>query len=235
MNETRFHVFAGRNGRKAPTNGVIVSLILLAITTSLAPALANKPVIKAKDLADLETQMLLLWSPSGEAKDVTVGYSVKNHKISNTKLLSSSGNPQWDAECLEAVCSVGPVKSNNTQVLATPHTITFERKGLFPVRQAKDVITSLEKLPAGAPKILVHNIPLHVSQLYPEFFTLADLENQDNLITIEIGKGSDRQITQSAIDKIEKHYAVWADFFSQPKVTKSEIVGQSEILRKSAL
>jgi TonB C terminal len=166
-------------------------------------------------------------------------------KIYEPEIVRYSGNDQYDAECLEAVCGVSPVRPAPKKQSAW---LEFEYvkfvKGplagsqfVQPGYDGTDIKRYLAHHPHPTSKdpsdafVLVHRIPLNVLERYPGMFTKEELLNPENLFEIPVGVGLSEPDSEGKRSKapyfvrsIGNLAAFWTSIFVEPNVTKQTII-----------
>jgi hypothetical protein len=157
-------------------------------------------------------------------------------KIYDPELVCYSADNQYDAECLEAICSLSPFAPIEDFESRIEHfTQEFgASEGLQPTYDGSDINVYLRthlqpKDPFDA-FVVVHKIPLTVLERYPGMFTKGELQSQNNLIEIPVGYGDNkannqgRKIAPHYVSVIANLYAFWGQLFRNQNVTKEEIM-----------
>jgi hypothetical protein len=160
-------------------------------------------------------------------------------KVYDPEMMRYSGDDQYDAECLEAICGLSPIAKADTDINTTARIEHFfeefpVKEGLQPSYDGSDVNEYLRTHPQPAAKhdafVVVHRIPLSVLDRYPGMFTKEELQSQSNLMEIPVGYGDNRPDKQGIrvvvphyVIGIANLYAFWGQLFKNPHVTKDEI------------
>jgi len=171
-------------------------------------------------------------------------------KIYEPEMIRYSADDQYDAECLEAICSLSPIRTTENYVNSTARLEHFSeqfgvKEGLQPSYDGADVNqylkTHLQPETKHDAFVVVHRIPLSVLTRYPGMFTKEELQSQDNLMEIQVGFG-DNQADRQGIRDCAPHYVVaianlyafWDQLFKNPDVTKEEILQWAKRSHKHA-
>lgn len=180
------------------------------------------------------------WSSSkkiaGKHTDISFGIA-DDGKIYEPVVKTFSGDDQYDAECLEAICSMSPVVPPPQAHSGFLHHFSFNfgsGSDLEPKFDGKEVNSYLVANPepkevsyplGQVPFVLVHKIPLTVLTRYPGMFTEAELTNQNNLVKVNFMPVAEKSvdIQPSYVGRIAALYAGWNEIFKQGNVTKSKI------------
>ncbi len=184
------------------------------------------------------------WSSSKKIADkyTQISFGIADDgKIYNPIVTVFSDDDQYDAECLEAICSMSPIVPPPRFHGGFLDGYTFDfgiRSDLKPKYDGKDVKRYLVANPQPkeisyaldkVPFVLVHKIPLTVLTRYPGMFTEDELITPNNLIKFSAapvsGKNVDIQPVQ--LRNIADLYGGWNEVFKQHDVTKSKILDWS--------
>lgn len=169
----------------------------------------------------------------------TIEFSVGDDGKIYEPTIDCSGDDQFDAECLEAVCSLSPLTSPSQNESANMlHFVKhFGEKGDIDLRRGiedKVIQQYLQAHPQPADPnsrfVVVHKIPLSVLWRYPGSFREIDLTSQSNLMAIKIGDPpKDRLLPPHYVSAIANMYASYHRLFKQfpDKIDKHLIVEQS--------
>jgi len=165
----------------------------------------------------------------GTAICFTVG---DDGKIYEPSIQGSSSDPQFDAECLEAVCSLSPLAKRENETGDLGHlSIQLGRKGaavpIHPAFSGAETLKFIKSLNLGEDDhfVVVHKIPLFVLTRYPGMFSKDELLNQKNFVTMRFDKDAK---TPEYVKKISDFYAQWSALFSQDSVTKEQILHRAK-------
>jgi len=200
-------------------------------SSSMAPSgnLCNKKGVFLSPTNEMDGR--LFWSCSGSNSKTCaeVAFSVtKAGQINNVKLARSSGDKQFDAECIEAICS--GAASTTTSKLHPASVVFGGAEGCTPMYDGSDVKEYLRSHPQPQNKdqafVVVHRIPLSVLQRFPKYFHVPELLNPENLIEIIVGS------KDSASPALISLYSGWGELFSKPNVSKDDIIQKSKTLSK---
>lgn len=181
------------------------------------------------------------WSNSKKITDkyteITFGIG-DDGKIYDPVVTTFTGDDQFDAECVEAICSMSPIVPPlkiRTGFLEH-HTFRFGlRSDLKPAYDGRDVNNYRLAHPqpkvvsyalGDEPFVVVHRIPLTVLTRYPGLFTERELVASNNLIKVISPpieeKSADYQ--PMYVRRIADLYAGWNEIFKQNVVTKAKIL-----------
>lgn len=181
------------------------------------------------------------WSSSKKMPDkyteITFGIA-DDGKIYDPVVRTFTNDDQYDAECVEAVCSMSPIAPPPKIHTGFLDRYTFRfgvRSDLKPAYDGKDVNHYLVENPqpkeisyplGKEPFVVVHKIPLTVLTRYPGLFTKQELTSQNNLIRVVFQPLSEKNsdIQPIYVDRIAGLYAGWNEIFKQNVVTKAKIL-----------
>lgn len=128
-------------------------------------------------------------------------------------MFESSGDPQFDANCIEAVLSVKRTDSTPLDLHGTWALLDTERR--FKSKRTDAQIT-------------IFKIPIVALTLYPDRFTEQELVSDGNLQLLKNQTGSASELSQAQIDEICNHYHCWFKFFAEnPHATRKDILAES--------
>lgn len=218
----------------------IYFVLLAVIGVSAAHASSEIPAkkfanygVKPTTILAVEQGILSTWSSSRPCPEGEIAYVqflvADDGKVYEPQLSHSSGDDQYDAECLESVCMLTPLPPNLDNHLTRIEHCAIEFGGLTsqfrpkPRFDGKDITRYLLNHPQPTePRkkfVLIHRIPLAVLNRYPGAFSEAELLNADNLIEIQVG------LRPSTFDQtIGNIGAHWGVLFKKEKVSSTEIL-----------
>lgn len=185
---------------------------------------------------EVKKKLAQSWSSSKNASSkASVQFAVGDDgKIYEPEIIHSSGDDQFDAECLEAVCSMSPLNPRQNITAQMTHFIkNFGPKGDSDLQKSHYVGTDVQQYlrthqqssDSAIPFVLVHKIPLSVLWRYPKYFTQAELINPGNLLELKVRDDPNHRTSPAQFLSTEANlYAYWDCLFKQPKVTKTDIV-----------
>jgi len=167
----------------------------------------------------------------GTAICFTVG---DDGKIYEPSIQVSSSDPQFDAECLEAVCSLSPLAKRENETGDLGHlSIQLGRKGapvpIHPAFTGAETLKFIKSLNLSENDhfVVVHKIPLSVLTRYPGMFSKDELLNEKNFVTMRFDTDAK---PPEYVKKISDFYAQWGALFSQDSVTKDQILHRAKNL-----
>ncbi len=181
------------------------------------------------------------WSSSrkvaGKYTDVSFGIA-DDGKIYEPVVRVFSCDDQYDAECVEAICSMSPIvpPPNYHSAFLDHYVFKFgSESDLKPRYDGSDVSSYLVANPqpkeisyalGNVPFVVVHKIPLTVLTRYPGVFTEKELISPNNLIKIAFKPldHKDNEFQPMYVRRIADLYAGWNEIFKQSNVTKSKIL-----------
>jgi hypothetical protein len=162
-------------------------------------------------------------------------------KVYNPLITYYSGNDQHDAECLEAVCWLTPIKAGQPYYdlslgQFSPVFGDGDPDTIQPSEVAVETQKFLKDHPQKAGAIVAHKIPLTVLSRYPGLFTKAELATESNLMIIppdefqnEIKSDGIRYSVPGYVRVIRVASGKWNEFFAADKnVTKDGILEQAK-------
>lgn len=174
------------------------------------------------------------WSSSCKSKTpVLIACSIADDgKIYEPSIMTPSGNDQFDAECLEALCSLSPVtqnRGNSTTNLqhcefsfgAAAGDTLFRPTATYDGTDVRDYLRTHPQPSDGKAFVVVHRIPLSVLSRYPKLFTKEELSRSSNLIEITYWKNEAKPQYVQAIGNL---YAYWNPVFGKANQSKEEII-----------
>ncbi|MBS1993397.1 MAG: hypothetical protein JSS86_00875 [Cyanobacteria bacterium SZAS LIN-2] len=210
----------------------ICTIAFLSALTFNWPALAEQEGICTKGKISkvgmpFAKGILNFWSSSCSANSGYAQISVLPDSkgfLHEASITHSSGNHQYDAECLEAVCSLSPLNPNVIKRTDVPIQLSFGKNGIKPCYDGTDVrayVASHQNLRTDQKQefVIVHKIPLRFARLcnIPE----SELQNEDNLVAIKV---SDPSGKETFVGDIEKLYSYWASLVASKPVSRQEIL-----------
>lgn len=148
-----------------------------------------------------------------------------NSSPENLSIIQSSGNAQFDAECLEAVLSSTRTDSNSM----TLYGVWILSHDLPNARQLR-IQRNIEN------QITIFRVPVSVLRRYPGIFSEEELLNKDNLRPLHNqASRKTTELTQSQIDEISAYFSQWNEFFKQtPTATKAQILSEANLLEEKS-
>ena len=183
------------------------------------------------------------WSSSRPCRSpITVYFCIGDDgKIYEPRIDRSSGDDQYDAECLEAVCGLSPVAPERENYTAhlQQENVTFGSSvspfcpkpkydggevKVYLSKHSQPAIRETWTFPTGF--VIVHKIPLYVLNRYPGFFTEEELRNSSNLIEIPFMKEdwNANHLTVPYVSPVGSLYAYWGQLFKRKNVNKEDIL-----------
>ena len=155
--------------------------------------------------------------------------------IYNPVVGCSSLDPQYDAECLEAVCSLSPLTPfhNNSGKLQVGYghfgrqNDPYAAEPAFASDAARKLLFNATDLKKGKALVVVHKIPLEVLTKYPGMFDKAYLLSDQNLLVITYDKES---TPPAYVKKISDLYTQWGVFLRKKSITKEQILEKAKTI-----
>ena len=193
---------------------------------------------KTQAMKDVDTGLETSWSRSRPYPDeyVEIDFCIGDDgKIYEPVIAHQSKDSQYNAECLEALCSLSPVSStssNSTCQLQHGRIRFGEKKadgGFEPKYDGSDSREYLRSHPQpsnpDAAFVVVHRIPLTILSRYPNYFTKDEIISPNNLIEIRTDAAD---TPPGYIRRIGNLYAYWAQLFAEQNVTKEQILHRAQ-------
>lgn len=235
-------------------NRKLAALLAVAPFALALPTAAYRQYVPSPSFQAITTGINEVWDCSDPNADnlTEVSFAIADDgKIYDSTITRWSKNEQFNAECLEAVCSLSPVTPSNSHNGFLEHrTIRFcknaQEPRIEPRYDASDVKEYLRNHPEPQNTlekfVVVHKIPLDVLRRYPGLFTREELFSSENLIEIKGNVGRDlpnsegqRQGNPQFVGTIGHLYAFWSDFFAEnPKATKEQIIEHAQFASTAA-
>jgi hypothetical protein len=221
-----------------------------------APATMEAAKHKSFFLKSIDTGLSSNWSSSRPTPSINeygssktspgfteIEFSVGDDgKIYEPAITHYSSDDQFDAECLEAICSLSPLSQNpgNETGFLEHHKIRFGDGSCL--KPSFDGAEGIKGYATENPStlhhryILVHRIPLIVLTRYPGLFTKDELLATSNLIRFPVGEGFQGKPTSGQwetapgyIIQVSNIYSLWAQLFHKDKLTRQEIENYSKL------
>jgi hypothetical protein len=230
---------------------LILAVSLCLITIVLSPEVSCHRLTGGPNFRDREFERVLKsnWSCSqllsGKLCEIKIAVA-DDGKIYDPEILHSSSNDQFDAECLEAICSVAPLEEEWQHGFLDGYVVKFlpeKTAKQLPVKyleigpkyQGIDVIEYSKQTPQSLnpheKTVFVHKIPLSVLVRYPGLFKESELLCKNNLIAVYCGQSvfDEKENTVSPppnyLFKVANLYFQWARFFldHKPRPSREQI------------
>ena len=248
------YTYKMKNVDKAIMINKLVKIALLVVLSliQMKPSEASSQFVPSWAWKAVQKGISSTWSSSSPgASWIQISFCVSDEgKIYDPTIDKHSGNDQYDAECLESICSLSPLMpdiDNHFSVLLNHCIFTFGSKvALFnpkPRYDGKEVVLYLSnhQRPAANQNfeetfVLVHKIPLSVLNRYPGMFTEAELRDSSNLIPITFRQEdwNKYQIIAPYVLPIGNLYAYWGQLFKKEKVTREDILTWAQVAEQRA-
>jgi hypothetical protein len=180
------------------------------------------------------------WSSSRKCKEgpgLSIQCSIPDDgKIYEPQITYSTGDDQYDAECLEAVCAQSPVpvrEQNWTATMRHPVVAFGSSLSMFiPKPRFSGAEINLYLSAKPAPKgsdvvsfVLIHKIPVSILNRYPGLFEESEILNPANLMEVPF-RPEDWNLNHLIVPYVQPiscFYACWSQFFRNEKVTRDEV------------
>lgn len=196
----------------------------------------NWPEFKEKIESAFKARVFRNWAPSKKANDQRVA-TVKcemggDGALYDVEISQSSGDNQFDLECLESVLGADYFYGKHDFRKLIPLSITFTKNSETDHANSP-VQTYFEKNVDQKQEgcLAVYKIPVDVLSRYPGVFTESEILSSSNLL---IAKDSWNIQAKEQYPWLRGIYrTIWSPFFLQhPKATKEEILAQAALLPK---
>jgi TonB family protein len=216
---------------------ILITLALCSIPPSIAasetPATRENTVIgcqkptsgRPDDWASrLEQRIYADWSPflTPVTDEALLQGSIGNDgRLYDVEVLQSSGNLQFDADCLQAVLGAAGFAPREN---AVPGVLTHTSWVFNPSTRCGHLASAITQhaVHAGLGQyVSIYRIPLDVLKRYPGLFSEKELLSDSNVIQIRaicpgLKKGDCIDLTHSPVGDIASIYGgPWFDFFSK--------------------
>lgn len=161
-----------------------------------------------------------IWCPSKKHVNVTVSFMTSQDSggVYDATVERSSGDPQLDAECLEAVCTCIPRAVNASRTgLLKKRIVDFSDLHTDAPIIWHEVDDYFRKHPDQLGKVvLVHRIPLAARKLYPDVLPLEELHSVSNLMPIKLDTGEPSSDHEPGFVQVIRHAGTcWYYFFRE--------------------
>lgn len=191
----------------------------------LSPGMACYPVAGSPESNQywLKVRKELVSSMHPSKTAVIIG-TVKTKQFPEAvSIHESSGNAQFDADCLVAVLSCQRDDSN-------PHVL----RGVWPLGNEKHQYEYTFEPTSGAVKIFT--IPLVVLDRYPGIFQASELLAKSNeKLVSRLPSEEDTALAPSQVSEITKYMQAWNEFFQKnPTVSKELILSEAKRIEKKS-
>lgn len=226
-------IFDSNNLKTRKFAVLVLSVITIAAQGQFCYASQRRPHTPLGD--EIDRRLHSDWHASRSCTRATsIEFDVtEDGKVQKPFISMYSGDDQFDAECLEAVCGLSPLNVQRNQTAKFVHIVRqFGEQGepsFGRGLEASDIKGYLQN--NFQPRIVVvHRIPLSVLRRYPDFFKESELVNQNNLLEIkaETDPPADRWINRSYVSSITNLYSYWNILFAQKNVTRQAILNYSK-------
>lgn len=170
---------------------------------------------------------------------ITFGVA-EDGKIYEPKFTHFSGNDQFDAECLEAVCGLYNLPALYYGYFKLAHVEEEFGPGdgasIKPGNNAPEIATFLKTHSVSKGDVVVHKIPLFVLSQYPGLFKFEELASPDNLMIVkyipangeEVDDNGQRIIMPDFISVIKRRNAFWRMMLANQKHLTREFILKTE-------
>jgi hypothetical protein len=154
-------------------------------------------------------------------------------RIYEPEITCFSGDDQFDAECLEAVCNLHGLPASGIGRFSLSHIRQRFGKGdpesYIQGSKAPEVAEFLKAHPVSKGDVVVHKIPLSVLSYYPNLFKFEELTSPDNLMILkcrpsqlldklyEVDKDGKRQSMPDYILTMSSMYGSWRSCLENQK------------------
>ncbi len=200
---------------------LVQTISLLSIFIYCQPA-KSMSMIKTAAMVQIDKGIEHNWSCSNElspGKYTDISLTIYDDwDFKDPKIARSSGDAQYDVECLETVCGLSPIYS---KFWPKPETLTHSSRDywvrfgqlapnsdqgacrseehlLHPQYDGKDVREYLKNRAAqpassGTAAVVIHKIPIVVLKRLRGVFTEAEILNKDNLVEIKLNENDSKE------------------------------------------
>ena len=213
---------------------IVFPQITSAQELTSVPFDAHMPIPVRPGVEELYKEIQANWHSSRRTSCTnTISVTIDDTgKIHDPIVEMYSGDDQFDAECVEAICSSSPIQRTAKNKDIKGLLIQFGEHGSRKFHKgltAPDIDAFLNTNTKDERFVLVHKIPLSVLSRYPGYFKESELINQNNLLQIEVGPEppKDRWTNRKYIISIAKLYLGWDQLFRKKPVSKQAIIDQA--------
>jgi hypothetical protein len=181
---------------------------------------------------EFQRRVLNSWYPSNEKLEATVKCILGGDGLLyDIEISSSSGDNQFDVECLEAVLGADYFYQGLSSRRLVPLSVTFRAAEHKQFGRTTENYFKRNPEQKGEGCLAIYHIPTNILKRYPGLFTEKELLDDSNLYLVKDAANHNENPQYHWLKDLYKNF--WTTFFQQhPKATKDEVLAQAAMITR---